>query len=214
MKIVVIEERPAAAPALARELGRSGYQVEAVASAGVAVERAAAPDVSLMVLDLAGDRAADVLRRLAELNVQVPVVVVADREAVEGQEALDRWAPDVVTKPASRGDLVTRVRVALARPERPRRVLRSGRIRLALATGRVTVGRRPVHLTARELALLRELMADPGRIHSREELLSRVWGIDFHARTNVVGVYVGYLRRKLGRESIETVRGAGYRMPE
>jgi DNA-binding response OmpR family regulator len=210
-----VEDEPRTAPVLAREMRRTGYSVGAVMSAAEAVEQAANPDIALVVLDLdaAEDDGLTALRRLAR-GSSVPVVVLAQRDALEREEDLDPSALDVVTKPLTARDVVTRVRGQLERRAPPRRTLRSGAIRLEPDTRRVTVRGRTVRLSVREYELLLALMRDPGRAVSREELLAQVWGIDFEARTNVLRVYVTYLRRKLGRSSIETVRGHGYRMAE
>jgi two-component system OmpR family response regulator len=215
VRIVVVEDEPRTARVLARELRRRGYSVGAVMSAAEAVEQAGNPDVALVVVDLdaAEDDGLTALRRLAH-GSSVPVVVLAQRDALEREEDLDPSALDVVTKPLTARDVVTRVRRRLERPAPPSRTLRSGAIRLEPDTRRVTVRGRTVRLSVREYELLLALMRDPGRAISREELLARVWGIDFEARTNVLRVYVAYLRRKLGRSSIETVRGHGYRMAE
>lgn len=211
-----MEDEPRTAPVLARELRRSGYAVEAVKSGAEAVEQARNPEIALVVLDLdvADGEGLTALRSLFRHDSRVPVVVLAQREVFEREEDLDPCAPDVVTKPLSAKDVVTRVRVRLARAGRRREVLRSGSIRLDLETRRVTVRGRTVRLSAREYELLRALMADSGRVISREQLLAQVWGIDFSARTNVLGVYIAYLRRKLGRTSIHTVWGQGYRMSD
>lgn len=216
MIILVIGDDAPTAPVLGRAMRRRGFTVEAVTSGPEALLRARSPEVALVVLDLdAGDDATALLRSFSERHPNVPVVVLARRAALDDREDLDRYVPDVVTKPLTAEDLITRVQVRL---ERSRRrcpgVLTSGAIRLELETRRVTVHGRTVRLTDREFGLLLALMRDPGRVVSREQLLSEVWGIDFAARTNVVGVYVAYLRRKLEKTSIQTVRGHGYRMTE
>jgi two-component system, OmpR family, copper resistance phosphate regulon response regulator CusR len=216
VKILVVEDEPRTARLLTRELRRSGFEVEAVMTAAEAVEQAGDPEIGLVILDLdvANDDGWTALRRLSAQDAGVPVVLLAEREALERDDGLDRCAADVVTKPLHREELLTRVRVRLARTRRSaHRVLRSGGIHLELESRTATVRGRTVRLSGREFELLRALMRDPGRVISRQELLAEVWGIDFPARTNVVGVYVAYLRRKLGRTSIQTVRGKGYRMP-
>ena len=215
MKILVVEDDGNTAPVLDRALKPSGYVVHAMSSGSQAVQEASHPETALVVIDLdiAGEDGMTVLDRLSALDEPVPVVVLAQREAVEGDEQLDDLAPDVVTKPASARDVVTRVRVRLQQSRRRgRQVMRAGVIRLDLEARRAFVHGHVVRLSNREFALLRALMRDPGRVLSREQLLEQVWGIDFAAQTNVVSVYVAYLRRKLGRASIETVRGQGYRM--
>lgn len=216
MKILVVEDEPRTAPVLAREMRRTGYSVDSGMSAAEAVEQATNPDVALVVLDLDADDddGLAALRRLAARDSPVPIVVLAQPDALEREADLHPRAVDVVTKPLTARDVVTRVRVRLKRPAPRGHTLRSGAIRLEPGTRRVTVRGRTVRLSAREYELLLALMRDPGRVMSREQLLEQVWGIDFVARTNVVRVYIAYLRRKLGRSSIETARGHGYRVPE
>jgi two-component system, OmpR family, copper resistance phosphate regulon response regulator CusR len=129
--------------------------------------------------------------------------------------ALELEADELVTKPFGIEELLARVRARLReKGNRRQRFLRAGGIALDLETRRAEVQGRRVELTARELSLLEFLMRHPDEVLSRERLLSHAWGYDFDPGSNVVAVYVGYLRSKLGAERIETVRGAGYRLRE
>ncbi len=126
---------------------------------------------------------------------------------------LDLGTDDYLAKPFAFEELLARVRARLRPgPAAPASVLRAGGIRLDLLAREVTADGRKVNLSAREFALLQAFVSHPGRTLSRQELLSMAWGIDFEPQANLVDVYVGYLRRKLGETVIETVRRAGYRL--
>ena len=153
------------------------------------------------------------LRRRGE---RLPVIVLTARDAVPDRvTGLELGADDYVTKPFSFDELLARVRARL-RDDRSEEatLLRAGDVLLDLRTRRAQVGDRSVELTAREFALTETFMRHPGQVLSREQLLSQVWGYDFDPGSNVVEVYVRYLRRKLGSERIETVRGMGYRFTD
>ena len=132
------------------------------------------------------------------------------REVVTGFEG---GADDYITKPFDFDELLVRVRARL-RPGRPAEpsVLRVGGAELDVRTRQVSIDGEPIALSAREFALAEAFFSHPGQVLSREQLLSRVWGYDFDPGSNVVDVYVGYLRRKLGKDRIVNVRGMGYRL--
>jgi DNA-binding response OmpR family regulator len=144
----------------------------------------------------------------------MPVIILTARDDVSDKvSGLEGGADDYVTKPFRFEELLARVRARL-RDERTLEptVLRAGEIALDLRTRRAAVEGRTVDLSAREFTMLEVLMQHPGQVLSREQLLSHVWGYDYDPGSNVVDVYVGYLRKKLGPSSIETVRGMGYRL--
>jgi two-component system, OmpR family, copper resistance phosphate regulon response regulator CusR len=132
------------------------------------------------------------------------------RDKVQG---LDLGADDYLTKPFAFDELLARLRARLRpRDSSEASVLRAGDVALDLHSRRARVGDRQIDLTAREFALLETFLRHPGQVLSREQLLNRVWGLDFDPESNVVDVYVRYLRRKLGDGVIQTVRGMGYRL--
>jgi DNA-binding response OmpR family regulator len=143
----------------------------------------------------------------------MPVIILTARKSVQDTVAgLEDGADDYVTKPFSFQEVLARVRVRLRdTATASTTVIDAGDIVLDLRTRRVRVHGSDVDLSAREFSLAETLMSHPGQVLSREQLLSRVWGYDFDPGSNVVDVYVGYLRRKLGEGRIETVRGMGYR---
>jgi DNA-binding response OmpR family regulator len=220
MRILVVEDESAIADFIQRGLEAEGYAV-ACASDGLEGERQAlAADVDLVILDvmLPGRDGLTVLRNIRRQRPALPVVILTARDAIDDKVAgLDSGATDYVTKPFSFDELTARVRAHLRRPSQlESTVLRAGGIEMDLLSRDVRFGDLSVRLSAREFELLAYFMRHPNQVLSREQILSAVWGYDFDPRTNVVEVYVGYLRRKLGAGDlpapIETMRSVGYRL--
>jgi two-component system OmpR family response regulator len=219
MRVLVVEDEVKMGGLLARGLREEGHAADVTRSGDDALWMAAAIDYDAIVLDvmLPGRDGFEVCRTLRERGVWSPVLMLTARDAVEDRIAgLDAGADDYLPKPFAFGELLARLR-ALARrgaAERPA-VLEAGDLRLDPATRRVTRGGREIALSAKEFALLETFMRRSGEVLSRSRLLEHVWDFDYEQRSNVVDVYVRYLREKVdrpfGRDSIETVRGVGYR---
>lgn len=173
-------------------------------------------DFDLAVLDL-GLPGQDGLQALAEIRRRgnrLPVIILTARDAVPDRIAgLDRGADDYMTKPFSFEELLARIRVRLRDTGTTEiTTLSAGGVVLDLRTRRVSIDNTSVELTAREYRVLEMFLRHPGQVLAREQLLSHVWGYDFDPGSNIVDVYIRYLRKKLGRDVIETVRGMGYRL--
>jgi DNA-binding response OmpR family regulator len=215
-RILIAEDEPRLASFLEKGLRSNGF-VTAVAHDGAMASRLARDgEFDLLVLDLGlpVKDGTEVLRDLRASGERMPVIILTARDDVSDKvSGLEGGADDYVTKPFRFEELLARVRARL-RNERTveRTVLRAGDIVLDLRTRRASVDGLTVDLTAREFTLLEVLIRHAGQVLSREQLLSHVWGYDYDPGSNVVDVYVGYLRRKLGPEAIETARGMGYRL--
>jgi DNA-binding response OmpR family regulator len=215
-RILIAEDEPRLASFLEKGLRSNGF-VTSVAEDGTKASRMARDDeFDLLVLDLGlpGKDGTEVLRELRASGQRMPVIILTARDDVSDKVGgLEGGADDYVTKPFRFEELLARVRARL-RDERTveRTVLRAGRVVLDLRTRRAATDGRTVDLTAREFTMLEVLIRHAGQVLSREQLLSHVWGYDYDPGSNVVDVYIGYLRRKLGSNSIETVRGMGYRL--
>ena len=216
MKLLVVEDEERVAAFLMKGLRTHGYGVDWVRGGHDALRRALDPDVSLVILDLGLPDldGLEVLAGLRQRGASVPVLVLSARGRVGDRvKGLDLGADDYLAKPFAFEELLARIRANL----RPRAdvapgVLRAGGVSVDQVRREATVGGRTFSLSAREFALLQAFVGHPSRVLSRQELLSMAWGMDFDPGTNLVDVYVGYLRRKLGEAMIETVRGSGYRL--
>ena len=220
MQILIVEDEAAIADFLARGLGAEGYEV-LVAGDGVEGERLAlAPETDLVVLDrmLPGKDGIEVLEAVRRARPALPVIMLTARgEVADRVEGLDLGATDYVTKPFAFEELLARIRARLRAAEgESETTLAAAGIRLNLVSRRASRDGLEVALADREADLLAHLMRNEGRICSREEILSSVWGFEHDPGTNVVQVYVGYLRRKLSLPDspapIETLRSVGYRL--
>lgn len=215
-RILIAEDEDRITSFLERGLRANGFTTQVVQTGPDVLTIANDSDFDLLILDLGlpGLDGQVVLRRLRERGDHLPVVILTARDTVEETVAgFEGGADDYVTKPFRFDELLARVRARLrTEPTAEMTVLKAGEVTLDLRTRRASVNGRTVELTAREFALTETLMRHPGQVLSREQLLSHVWGYDFAPESNVVDVYVRYLRRKLGPGVISTVRGMGYRL--
>jgi DNA-binding response OmpR family regulator len=220
--ILVIEDEPAIADFLERGLEAEGYSVTCVADGAEGEAFARLEEVALVILDimLPGRDGFAVLEGIRREKPNLPVVLLTARDQVHDKiDGLDRGATDYVTKPFSFDELAARIRAHLRPPGQiEATVVEAADIRASLLERRVTRAGSEVSLSAREFDLLVYFMRRKNQVLSREQILSSVWGYDFDPGTNVVEVYVGYLRRKLARRDspvpIETLRSVGYRLSD
>jgi DNA-binding response OmpR family regulator len=213
-RILIAEDEERIGSFLEKGLKASGYTTMSVATGPDALALARDDSFDLLILDLGlpGLGGHDVLRAIRARGERLPVVILTARDGVEDTVAgLEGGADDYVTKPFRFEELLARIRLRLREDDTVEAtVLRAGQVSLDLRSRRASVGDRVVELTAREFALLEAFLRHADQVLSREQLLSNVWGYDFDPGSNVVDVYVRYLRKKLGDGVIETVRGMGY----
>ena len=220
-RVLIAEDEARIVSFLEKGLRAGGYSTVAVATGpdALALARDDSFDLVLLDLGLPGMNGHEVLRAIRARGETLPVIILTARDGVDDTvSGLQSGANDYVTKPFRFEELLARIRLRLrdgAAPEST--VLLAGSVSLDLRSRRASItepdGRQNVvELTAREFALAEVFLRHPGQVLSREQLLSHVWGYDFDPGSNVVDVYVRYLRRKLGESVIETVRGMGYRL--
>ena len=216
MRLLLVEDEARLANALRRGLVADGFTVEVAADGATGLELARHGDFDAVLLDVMLPRGSgyDVVRTLRDEENWVPVLMLSAKDGEHDQaDGLDCGADDYLTKPFSYVVLTARLRALLRRaPQARPPVLAAGDVRLDPATREVTVADTQVSLTPREFGLLEYLLRRPGRVITKVEILDHVWDPASAVNPNVVEVYIGYLRRKLGRQLVETVRGAGYRL--
>jgi two-component system, OmpR family, copper resistance phosphate regulon response regulator CusR len=215
-RILIAEDEPRISDFIRKGLRSNGFTPTVVADGVSALDHAMSGEFDLLILDI-GLSMLDgftVLERLRGSASSMPVIILTARDSVTDTVAgLEGGADDYVAKPFRFEELLARVRLRLRDVgSQEATVLTHGPVSLDLRTRRVRVGEKVMDLSAREFALLEVFLRNPEQVLSREQLLSHVWGYDFDPGSNVVDVYVRYLRRKLGAERIETVRGMGYRL--
>lgn len=219
-RILIVEDEPRIISFLEKGFQSSGYTTMVVCSGLGAVQSALENTFDLMILDLGlpGKDGLVVLEELRGQGMQMPIIILTARDDVQDKvKGFECGADDYVTKPFRFEELLARVRARLRNSvstiadASAAMVLQLGGVTLDLRTRRVKVGDRPIELSAREFTLAEIFLRHPGQVMSRQQLLDQVWGYDYDPSSNIVDVYVGYLRKKLGSDLIQTVRGAGYR---
>lgn len=217
-RILIVEDEDRIASFIAKGLKADGYTTSVVADGVSGLDYALTGDFDLAILDinLPGMTGFEVLAQLRAAGSTIPVVVLTARDSVtDTVTALEGGADDYMPKPFRFAELLARVHLRLRQsadqPAAREDVLEVGRVRLDLRTREGSSDGKAIELSAREFKLAEMFMRNAGQVLSREQLLSHVWGYDFDPGSNVVDVYVGYLRRKLGSDTITTVRGMGYR---
>jgi DNA-binding response OmpR family regulator len=218
-RILIIEDEARIASFVAKGLRAEGHSPTVAGDGPTGLDEAMSGRFDLVVLDigLPGMDGFEVLDQMRSQGNKVPVIVLTARDSVEDTvSALDSGADDYMAKPFRFAELMARVRLRLRQDGPDARadseeVLAAAGVRLDRRTRKASVAGRELDLSAREFTLAEIFMLNAGRVLSREQLLDHVWGFDFDPGSNVVDVYVGYLRRKLGSDTITTVRGMGYR---
>ncbi len=219
MRILVIEDEPAIVRTLERGLGAHGYTVMSADNGEDGVRLAASEPVDVVLLDIAlpGLDGHQVLARLRAQRQDLPILMLTARDDVQNKvAALAAGADDYLTKPFILEELVARIRAMTRRSDQVRSsALEAGDIKLDLLSRRCWRDETSIELSSREFALLEYFMRNPGRLLTRQQILSAIWEYDFDPESNVVDVYVRYLRRKIDKEGapsrITTLRGMGYR---
>jgi two-component system copper resistance phosphate regulon response regulator CusR len=215
-RILIAEDETRIVSFLEKGLRANGFATDVATDGEEALRLARSGEFDLLILDLGlpVKNGFDVLRQLRNENRRLPVVILTARDTVgDTVEGLESGADDYIPKPFRFDELLARVRARL-RGERSAEptVIRAGDASLDLSTRQAVVGGKAIDLSAREFALAEAFFRDPGRVLTRQRLLSEVWGFDSDPNSNIVDVYVGYLRRKLGEDRIASVRGRGYRL--
>lgn len=216
--ILIIEDEARIASFVAKGLKAEGHQTTIATDGEEGLDHALSGTFDLVVLDIGLPKldGFELLEALRAQGSRIPVIVLTARDSVtDTVSALEGGADDYMPKPFRFAELLARVRLRLRQasdhPATHDDVVEAGKVRLDLRTRKVTVEDREVELSAREFALAEMFVMNAGQVLSREQLLDQVWGYDFDPGSNVVDVYVGYLRRKFGAGKIATVRGMGYR---
>ena len=220
MKILLVEDEDRIASFIVKGLQAEGHSVDRAAGMHDALALIAARSFDIVLLDLLlpDGHGSDVLRALRATDREVPVIVLSALGEIDDKvELLDLGASDYLTKPFAMRELSARIRAHARQGQSASHLLSTTKLELDTRTRVARHGEIAADLPSREFALLEYLMRHAGQVMTRQQLLDAVWGFDFDTGSNVVDVYVGYLRRKLdvpgGESAIDTVRGAGYRVP-
>jgi DNA-binding response OmpR family regulator len=215
VNVLVVQDEAPVASFIKRGLEAEGFAVRTACDGAEGLELSSSLDFDLIVLDLplptvTGE---EILTRLRAAGSSVPVIVLTTQDAISDRVAtLNAGADDYLTRPYSFEELLARIRARLrAADQTDSSTISHGRVTIDVHTRAAHMGGKAIELTPREFAVLETLMRHAGQVLSQTQLLDQVWGYDRDPSSNVVEVYVGYLRKKLRRDVVETVRGAGYR---
>jgi DNA-binding response OmpR family regulator len=215
VNVLVVQDDPRVTSFIKRGLEAEGFAVRTACDGAEGLNVSRSLDFDVIVLDrvlptVTGD---EILNTLRAAGSTVPVIVLTAQDAISDRVAtLNAGADDYLTRPCDFDELLAHIRARLRTADQTvSTTISQGRVTVDLSTREVRIGGRSVELTPREFALLETLMHHPGQVLSQAQLLNQVWGYDRDPISNVVEVYVGYLRKKLRRDVIQTVRGAGYR---
>jgi DNA-binding response OmpR family regulator len=215
-RILIVEDEVRISSFLEKGLASNGYStsVASTGSDGLSLARSGEFDLVILDIGLPDTDGFAVLRDLRRQDRNLPVIILTARDGVtDTVQGLEGGADDYVTKPFRIEELLARIKARLREDRSPAATtLEVGDVRLDLRTRRVVRGDTTFELSAREFALAEIFFSHPGQVLSREQLLSNVWGYDYDPGSNIVDVYVGYLRKKIGSDLIKTVRGMGYRL--
>jgi two-component system, OmpR family, response regulator len=218
VRVLIVEDELRMASLIRRGLTREGLAADVAGTGEDALWMAEAHDYDAVVLDvmLPGINGFETSRRLRDRGIWVPILMLTARDSVNDRvEGLDAGADDYLVKPFAFAELLARLRALVRRGDQERpAVIEAGALRLDPATRRAWRGDNEIHLSAKEFSLLETFMRRPGEVLSRLHLLEHAWDFAYENRSNIVDVYVRRLRRKIGPGSLETVRGAGYRLRE